>query len=138
MTRLQGGRNRGAEEEDDDFGALVCQWFVSDRQRDPGYSVTVERRSLLGPPGAEQGGGAGGREVEGGRGGGERRARRSRRGRVLKSFISRPVGVSDGKIEVPQTPFCRFPVPQTPFSSIFVSGWVGGGQGGNIKTGVWV
>ena len=86
MTRLQGGRNRGAEEEDDDFDALVSQWFVSDRQRDPGYSVTVERRSLLGPPGAEQGGGAGGREVEGGRGGGERRARRSRRGEGLEEL----------------------------------------------------
>ena len=84
MTRLQGGRNRGAEEEDDVFGALVCQWFVSDRQRDPGYSVTVERRSLLGPPGAEQGGGADGREGDGGPGGDERRARRSRSGEGLE------------------------------------------------------
>ena len=49
-------------------------------------TVTAERRSLLGPPGEEQGGGAGGREVEGGREGGERRARRSRRGEGLEEL----------------------------------------------------
>ena len=41
---------------------------------------------LLGPPGGEQGGGAGGREVEGGRGGAERRARRSRSGEGLEAL----------------------------------------------------
>ena len=56
----------------------------------------------------------------------------------MKSFISRPGGVTDEKSKCHKPRFVDFLYPKTPFSSIFVSAWVGVGHPDNIKTGVWV